>query len=127
MDVTEQHGKDDGPARKVRVSVSMPASRIAAVKARVGARGFSAYVSAAVERQIQRDLLEELLQEKEAGIGSPTPEVQEQAAEIFREAEAMAAKERAAQGHEGSADPEGHAHQASWPLGSSTARGPVGQ
>ncbi|GAB2984407.1 hypothetical protein GCM10023080_057730 [Streptomyces pseudoechinosporeus] len=85
MDVTEQRGKGEGPARKVRVRVSMPAGLVVAVKARVRARGFSAYVSAAVERQIQRDLLEELLQEKEAEIGSPAPEVQEDAAEVFRE------------------------------------------
>lgn len=84
----------DAPAQKV--SVSMPADRIAAVKARVGKRGFSAYVSAAVERQIQRDLLEELLQAKEAEIGPPTPEVEEWAAEVFRRAEAKAALERAA-------------------------------
>jgi hypothetical protein len=101
MDVTEQRGKGEGPARKARVRVSMPASLVAAVKARVGARGFSAYVSAAVERQIQRDLLEELLQEKEAEIGSTAPEIREDAAEVFREAEVMAAKERAAQGYEG--------------------------
>lgn len=68
----------------------MPAGRIAAVRARVGSRGFSAYVSAAVERQIQRDLLEELLQAKEAEIGAPSPEVEGWASEIFREAEAMA-------------------------------------
>ncbi len=95
MDATEQHGKDEGPAQKV--SVSMPAGRIAAVKARVGARGFSAYVSAAVERQIQRDLLEELLQAKEEEIGQPSAEVREWAAEIFQEAEALAAHEHAAE------------------------------
>ncbi|MGI5195170.1 hypothetical protein ACQEVY_16265 [Streptomyces sp. CA-288835] len=113
MNVTEQRGKGEGPARKVRVRVSMPAGLVAAVKARVGARGFSAYVSAAVERQIQRDLLEELLQKKEAEIGSPAAEVQEEAVEAFGEAEPMAAKERAAQGYEGSAGPEGHAYRAS--------------
>lgn len=57
----------------------MPASLIAAVKARVGARGFSAYVSAAVGRHIQRDLL----QEKEAEIDSTAPEIQEEAVEVF--------------------------------------------
>ncbi|MFI6439009.1 hypothetical protein [Streptomyces sp. NPDC050759] len=98
MDSAEQYDKDEGPAQKV--SVSMPAGRIAAVKARVGARGFSAYVSAAVERQIQRDLLEELLQAKEAEIGPPSPEVREWAAEIFREAETMAANERDAEDDE---------------------------
>lgn len=99
METPEQYAKDEGPAQKV--SVSMPAGRIAAVKARVGVRGFSAYVSAAVERQIQRDLLEELLQSKEAEIGRPSPEVQEWAAEIFQEAEAMAADDHTAEATEG--------------------------
>jgi hypothetical protein len=111
MDSAEQYGKDEGPAQKV--SVSMPAGRIAAVKARVGARGFSAYVSAAVERQIQRDLLEELLQAKEAEIGPPSPEIQEWAAEIFGEAEAMAASERATVDRGEDDGPEWHAHKAS--------------
>ncbi|MBB1243912.1 hypothetical protein GL263_10135 [Streptomyces durbertensis] len=88
MEPTGEYERDAGPAQKV--SVSMPAGRVAAVKARVGARGFSAYVSAAVERQIQRDLLEELLQEKEAEIGAPSPEIEEWASEIFRDAEALA-------------------------------------
>jgi hypothetical protein len=99
METPEQYGVDEGPAQKV--SVSMPAGRIAAVKARVGARGFSAYVSAAVERQIQRDLLEELLQAKESEIGHPSPEVQEWAAEIFQDAEAMAADEHTAETTDG--------------------------
>ncbi|WP_328873563.1 hypothetical protein OHT76_27695 [Streptomyces sp. NBC_00287] len=111
MDSAEQYGKDDGPAQKV--SVSMPAGRIAAVKARVGARGFSAYVSAAVERQIQRDLLEELLQTKEAETGPPSADVQAWAAEIFHEAESMAATERADVHREGSDGPEWHAPKAS--------------
>ncbi|MDC2945670.1 hypothetical protein [Streptomyces heilongjiangensis] len=87
----------------------MPAGRVAAVKARVGARGFSAYVSAAVERQLQRDLLEELLQAKEDEIGRPSPEVLDRAAEIFQEAEALAADERraeATEGDEGAAWPD---------------------
>ncbi|MCX4905771.1 hypothetical protein [Streptomyces sp. NBC_00878] len=111
MDSTEQYDKDEGPAQKV--SVSMPAGRVAAVKARVGSRGFSAYVSAAVERQIQRDLLEELLQAKEAETGPHSPEVQEWATEIFREAESMAENEHAAEGHEGGGESEWRAHRAS--------------
>ncbi|MDX3307965.1 hypothetical protein ACWGH3_03730 [Streptomyces sp. NPDC054884] len=110
-DVEQQHGRDDGPAQKV--SVSMPAGRIAAVKARVGARGFSAYVSAAVERQIQRDLLEELLRAKEKEIGPPSPEAEEWAAKVFREAEAMAADECAADDHGENGGTAWHAHQAS--------------
>ncbi|MFG2558219.1 hypothetical protein [Streptomyces sp. NPDC048496] len=102
MDTPAEYAPDEGPAQKV--SVSMPAGRIAAVKARVGARGFSAYISAAVERQIQRDLLEELLQAKESEIGPPSPEIQEWAAEIFREAEGLAAQERAEPAREGDAE-----------------------
>jgi hypothetical protein len=91
MESHQDRRPDEGPSRKV--SVSMPTGRIAAVKARVGARGFSAYVSAAVERQLQRDRLEELLHDVEAEIGPPTPEIQNWASEIFREAEARAAQE----------------------------------
>ncbi|MFF7135102.1 hypothetical protein RKD27_003503 [Streptomyces sp. SAI-126] len=111
MDSAEQYGKDEGPAQKV--SVSMPAGRIAAVKARVGARGFSAYVSAAVERQIQRDLLEELLQQKEAEIGSPSPQIQEWSAEVFRQAETLAASERPTDDREEGDGPEWRAPRAS--------------
>ncbi|MFJ9827158.1 hypothetical protein ACIRSU_22770 [Streptomyces sp. NPDC101160] len=95
MESHQEYGPDEGPAQKV--SVSMPAGRIAAVKARVGARGFSAYVSAAVERQIQRDLLEESLRAKEAEIGPPAQEIQDWAAAIFHEAEARWATEQAAE------------------------------
>lgn len=105
MDNPAEHGPDDGPAQKV--SVSMPAGRIAAVKARVGARGFSAYVSAAVERQIQRDLLEELLRTKETEIGPPTEEIQDWAAEIFREAEGLSAQEHSASAQEGETEWDG--------------------
>lgn len=111
MESSEQYSRDDGPAQKV--SVSMPVGRIAAVKARVGARGFSAYVSAAVERQIQRDLLEELLQAKEKEIGRPAPQVREWASEIFQEAEAMAADEHAPEDGEEDGNEEWHAHKAS--------------
>ncbi|WP_112465895.1 hypothetical protein [Streptomyces triticisoli] len=67
MSDAEQRAKDEGPAREV---------------------------SAAVERHIQRDLLEELLQAKEAEIGPPSSEVREWAAEIFGDAETMAADEK---------------------------------
>ncbi|WP_327369571.1 hypothetical protein [Streptomyces sp. NBC_01217] len=99
MDTPVEYGPDEGPAQKV--SVSMPAGRIAAVKARVGARGFSAYISAAVERQIQRDLLEELLQAKEAEIGPPDQETLDWAAEVFREAEGLSLREHVAPTAEG--------------------------
>jgi hypothetical protein len=61
----------------------------------------------------RRDLLEELLQAKEAEIGSPSPEIQEWAAEIFREAEALAANEPSAEAGKGDKSPKWHAHKAS--------------
>ena len=79
---------EEGPAQKV--SVSMPAGRVAAVRARAGARGFSAYVSAAVERQLQRDLVEELLAESESQTGPIPQEMRDRAAQAFRAAEELA-------------------------------------
>ncbi|MCP3819071.1 hypothetical protein NLX86_13385 [Streptomyces sp. A3M-1-3] len=99
MDSSSSYQSDEGPAQKV--SVSMPAGRIAAVKARVGARGFSAYISAAVERQIQRDLLEELLQANEAETGPIPQEMHDRAAQAFRSAEALAAQEHADEAGQG--------------------------
>jgi hypothetical protein len=75
-----------GPAAKV--SVSMRAGNIRAIRDRVGARGFSAYVDAAVERQIERDLLEEALVANEA-VAGPIPQVlRDEAAALFREVKA---------------------------------------
>ncbi|MFC9943680.1 hypothetical protein [Streptomyces pratensis] len=99
MDTPREHGHDEGPAQKV--SVSMPASRIAAVKARVGVRGFSAYISTAVERQIRRDLLEELLQASEDETGPIPQAMTDRAAEAFRAAEALAASENIGEGSQG--------------------------
>ncbi|MEV0195801.1 hypothetical protein [Nonomuraea sp. NPDC050691] len=77
-----EFGPGDGPAAKV--SVSLRTGNIRAVRERVGARGFSAYVDAAVERQIERDLLEEALQENEAS--GPIPQsMRDEAAELFRQ------------------------------------------
>ncbi|GGP12535.1 hypothetical protein LDL08_19110 [Nonomuraea glycinis] len=72
----------DGPAAKV--SVSLRTGNIRAVRERVGARGFSAYVDAAVERQIERDLLEEALQANEAASGPIPQSLRDEAAELFR-------------------------------------------
>lgn len=69
----------------MKVSVSLHAGNVRAIRKRVGARGFSAYVDAAVQRQIERDLLEELLQANEAAIGAIPDELREEAAAIFRD------------------------------------------
>src|SRR4030088_1476506 len=76
----------DGPAAKV--SVSLRAGNIRAVRERVGARGFSAYVDAAVERQIERDSLEEALAANEAASGPIPQALRDEAATLFREVKA---------------------------------------
>ncbi|MEU8796155.1 hypothetical protein [Spirillospora sp. NPDC048819] len=77
-----------GEGSAVKVSVSLRAGNIRAVRERVGARGFSAYVDAAVERQIERDLLEEALQANQDASG-PTPQaLRDEAADLFREVKA---------------------------------------
>lgn len=75
-------GPGGGPAAKV--SVSLRSGNIRAVRERVGARGFSAYVDAAVERQIERDLLEEALEANEAASGPIPQSLRDEAAELFR-------------------------------------------
>ncbi|MEV6165372.1 hypothetical protein AB0L71_26295 [Streptomyces sp. NPDC052052] len=58
-----------GGGSTANVSVSLRSGNIAAVRARVGKRGFSAYVDAAVRRQIERDNLAELTERHEAEHG----------------------------------------------------------
>lgn len=72
----------EGPTAKV--SVSLRVGNIRAIKERVGARGFSAYVDAAVQRQIERDLLEEALQANESECGPVPQSLREEAQELFR-------------------------------------------
>jgi hypothetical protein len=77
-----EYGLGEGPAAKV--SVSLRAGNIRAVRERAGARGFSAYVDAAVQRQIERDLLEEALEVNEAEAGPIPQELRDEAADLFR-------------------------------------------
>jgi len=56
-----------GPVRPV--SVSLHEGTIAALKARTGKRGMSAYVEALIQRQLERDLLRELIDDAEAEHG----------------------------------------------------------
>lgn len=42
-------------------SVTMPSATSEGVRARVGSRGFSAYVAVAVARQLERDALDDVL------------------------------------------------------------------
>jgi len=50
-------------------SISMPSETSEEVRARVGKRGFSAYVSSAVARQLERDALDETIARLEAEHG----------------------------------------------------------
>ncbi len=92
----------EGPAAKV--SVSLRAGNIRAIKERVGARGFSAYVDAAVERQIERDLLEEALQANEGESGPIPQSLRDEAEELFRSVKATPELQE---------DAGWHAHEAS--------------
>lgn len=56
-----------GPVRPV--SVSLHEGTIAAVRARTGRRGMSAYVEALIQRQLERDRLRELIEAAESQHG----------------------------------------------------------
>lgn len=53
-------------SRVEKHSVTMPAGTSEGVRARVGARGFSAYVAGAVARQLERDALDDILTQMES-------------------------------------------------------------
>ncbi|MBT2421758.1 hypothetical protein J7F01_29740 [Streptomyces sp. ISL-22] len=57
----------EGPVRPV--SVSLHEGTIAALKARTGKRGMSAYVEALIQRQLERERLHELIEDAEAAHG----------------------------------------------------------
>lgn len=50
-------------------SVTIPTATSEGIRARVGARGFSAYVTRAVARQLERDALDDVLARMEAEHG----------------------------------------------------------
>ncbi|MFD3354747.1 hypothetical protein [Streptomyces fradiae] len=57
----------EGPVRPV--SVSLHEGTIAALTARTGMRGVSAYVESRIQRQLERDRLRELIEDAEAEHG----------------------------------------------------------
>ena len=57
------------PVGMEKHSVTIPAATSEDVRARVGKRGFSAYVADAVARQLQRDALDDIIARKEAKNG----------------------------------------------------------
>ncbi len=68
MAITSEPAPGEGPVRPV--SVSLHEGTIAALKARTGKRGMSAYVEALIQRQLERDRLRELIKDAEAEHGS---------------------------------------------------------
>ncbi|MEJ8652941.1 hypothetical protein WKI65_33960 [Streptomyces sp. MS1.AVA.3] len=65
--MTTSSAPGEGPVRPV--SVSLHEGTIAALKARTGKRGMSAYVEALIQRQLERDRLRELIEDAEAEHG----------------------------------------------------------
>jgi hypothetical protein len=68
----EPVGPGTGPT--ITVSTSLHAGTVAAVRSRVGKRGFSSYVEAALRRQIEQDNLAELVAEYTGTAGEFTAE-----------------------------------------------------
>lgn len=58
-----------GAAGVEKHSVTMPSDTSEGVRARVGSRGFSAYVASAVARQLERDALNDILAQMETEHG----------------------------------------------------------
>lgn len=67
MASTSDPAPGEGPVRPV--SVSLHEGTIAALKARTGKRGMSAYVEDLIQRQLERDRLTELIADAEAAHG----------------------------------------------------------
>ncbi|MFB8776117.1 hypothetical protein [Streptomyces broussonetiae] len=65
--MTTSPAPGEGPVRPV--SVSLHEGTIAALKARTGKRGMSAYVEALIQRQLERERLRELIEDAEAEHG----------------------------------------------------------
>ncbi|MPY50134.1 hypothetical protein [Streptomyces acidicola] len=72
----------EGPVRPV--SVSLHEGTIAALKARTGKRGMSAYVESLIQRQLERDRLSELIKDAEADHGPVDPTAVEAKRAILR-------------------------------------------
>ncbi|MFC9297928.1 hypothetical protein ACFTWH_33810 [Streptomyces sp. NPDC057011] len=69
--MTDQPAPGEGPTRPV--SVSLHEGTIAALKARTGKRGMSAYIEALVQRQLERERLRELIEDSESVNGPADP------------------------------------------------------
>lgn len=88
-DPTPTPAPGEGPVRPV--SVSLHEGTIAALKARTGKRGMSAYVEALIQRQLERDQQRELIEEAEAEHGQLDPAAVEAKRALLRGDQAEAA------------------------------------
>ncbi|MGW6685570.1 hypothetical protein [Streptomyces sp. NPDC054961] len=80
--MADQPAPGEGPTRPV--SVSLHEGTIAALKARTGKRGMSAYIEALVQRQLERDRLRELIEDSESVNGQADPAAVETKRAILR-------------------------------------------
>ncbi|MFB6522054.1 hypothetical protein [Streptomyces sp. NPDC056401] len=80
--MTDQPAPGEGPTRPV--SVSLHEGTIAALKARTGKRGMSAYIEALVQRQLERDRLRELIEDSESVNGPADPTAVDEKRAILR-------------------------------------------
>ncbi|MFD3677893.1 hypothetical protein [Streptomyces sp. NPDC058613] len=69
--MTDQPAPGEGPTRPV--SVSLHEGTIAALKARTGRRGMSAYIESLIQRQLERERLRELILDSEEANGPADP------------------------------------------------------
>jgi len=70
-------------ARAIKVSVSMPGTLVADVRARVGKREFSRYVAEAVEQRLRFDRMGEIVQAYVEEFGPLDPEALKKAEELW--------------------------------------------
>jgi hypothetical protein len=83
-------GVGEGPAKVV--SVSLPEGTVHALREIAGPRGMSALVDAAVEQYLRNRLTASYLDEHEREHGAFTPEERRTAADVWADAERLAAE-----------------------------------
>jgi hypothetical protein len=77
------YGIGQGPA--TRVNLSLPEGTAEAIRARVGKRGFSAFIAEAVERELRGQALDEYLADRESRKGPVSEQARQRARQVFDE------------------------------------------
>lgn len=78
-----------GSEHAVKVSVSMPADLVAAVRQRVGRREFSRFVTEATQHRVRLEMMAEIVEEHVAEHGPFSEEVERQVEQEWRDAFGM--------------------------------------